>query len=126
MNNKFILGPLEQAVMDCVWDKKKSSVRDVYSCLKSERKIAYTTVMTVMSRLAEKGYLTREMDGNTYLYTPKIARKKTLKKTVSMLVDYLFDNFGEEAIASFVDELDKKGLAEEKKKELISKLRDED
>lgn len=125
MSNNLFLGPLEQDVMDCVWKNKSSSVRDIYSCLKTTRKIAYTTVMTVMSRLTEKGYLDRKMVRNTYIYTPKIARKKTLKKTVAMLFDYLFDNFGEEAIASFVDELDRKGLSEEKRKELISKLKNE-
>lgn len=121
MSSQLILGPLEQSVMECVWNNKKATVQEVYSCLKKNRKIAYTTVMTVMMRLTEKNYLSRTMKGRAYVYTPKTSKSKTLSK----LTQYIFDTFGEEAIVSFVEELDKKGLSKEKKKEIISKLKNE-
>ena len=117
-----MLGPLEQAVMNCVWNSKKATVREVHSCLKNEKKIAYTTVMTIMSRLAEKKYLSRELVGNTHVYSAGVSKANTLKKTLARMADYILNNFGEEAIVSFVEELDKKGLSEQKRKELISKL----
>ncbi len=120
-----MLGPLEQEVMRCVWRSKQATVREVYVCLKKNRKIAYTTVMTIMTRLADKNYLNRKMVRRTYIYTPKTTRSNTLKRTLAKMTDYVFDNFGEEAIVSFVEELDKKGLSEEKRKEIISKLTSE-
>ena len=123
MNNKLMLGPLEQCIMDCVWKNESATVRDVYNCLKKDRKIAYTTVMTVMTRLFDKNYLKRKLVGKTYIYTPKATKTKTLKTTLARMTDYIFDNFGEEAIVSFVEELDKKGLSDEKRKEIISKLK---
>jgi predicted transcriptional regulator len=125
MNNKLILGPLEQDVMDCVWDNKRATVREVYTCLKKNRKIAYTTVMTVMARLVEKKYLNRKMKEKTYTYTPKVSKTRNLQRTLSNITKYILDNFGEEAVVSFVEELDVKSLSEEKRKEIISKLQHE-
>jgi predicted transcriptional regulator len=124
MKNKM-LGPLEQNVMECVWNCKRTTVREVHSCLKKDRKIAYTTVMTIMSRLTEKGYLKRGMVGNRYIYIPSKKRASFIKKTLSTMAKNLMNNFGEEAILTFIDELDKQGLSEEKKKELIAKLQNE-
>jgi predicted transcriptional regulator len=119
-----MLGPLEQDVMECVWNCKRTTVREVHSCLNKDRKIAYTTVMTVMARLAEKKYLKRKMKEKTYTYSAKITKDNTLKKTLSKMSDYILNNFGEEAVVAFVEELDRKGLSEKKRKELISKLKD--
>ena len=56
--------------MECIWEMGSASVRDMHECLLGRRDIAYTTVMTVMSRLAEKGMLARRQDGRAYIYTP--------------------------------------------------------
>src|SRR5680860_1755722 len=50
-----VLGDLEAEIMECMWDLGSASVRRVHECLQEDRNIAYTTVMTVMTRLAEKG-----------------------------------------------------------------------
>lgn len=55
----FDLGPLEAEVMRLVWEKGEVQVEEVHQALLWDRKIAYTTVMTVMSRLSTKGVLTR-------------------------------------------------------------------
>jgi predicted transcriptional regulator len=63
------LGQLEAAVMDTVWGAEGgSTVRDVLSRLRDDRKLAYTTVMTVMDNLHSKGLLTRERAGRAYEY----------------------------------------------------------
>jgi predicted transcriptional regulator len=57
------MGELEEEIMECVWELGPLSVREVHRCLLARRDIAYTTVMTVMSRLAEKGRLARQANG---------------------------------------------------------------
>lgn len=125
MKNNIVLGPLEQDVMNCMWELKTASVRDIHDCLKDKKDIAYTTVMTIMSRLTEKGYLKRGMVGNQYIYKPSKRKASFVKNTLSTMAKSLMSNFGEEALLTFVDGLDKQGLSEEKKKELIAKLQDE-
>ena len=69
---KKVLGDLEAEVMKVVWKKEQSTVRDVYEQLRLEKNLAYTTVMTIMSRLADKGLSTKAAQGNAYIYTPTV------------------------------------------------------
>lgn len=65
------LGELEAVVMRWMWSHEGPvSVRDVLEDLSRERKIAYTTVMTVMDKLRRKGWLRREQVGRAYRYEP--------------------------------------------------------
>ncbi|MFT3834942.1 MAG: BlaI/MecI/CopY family transcriptional regulator [Micropruina sp.] len=65
-----VFGELEQAVMDVLWTSPTAlSVRDVQAALADDRNLAYTTVMTVMDRLAKKGQLERELDGRAWRYS---------------------------------------------------------
>lgn len=69
------LGDLEAAVMRLLWDQDGPvSVRHVLEQLSRDRKIAYTTVMTVMDRLYKKGHLTRQADGKAFLYRAAASR----------------------------------------------------
>ncbi|MCM2413380.1 MULTISPECIES: BlaI/MecI/CopY family transcriptional regulator [unclassified Streptomyces] len=64
------LGELEDAVMTRVWEwNRPVTVREVLEDLQQERSIAYTTVMTVMDNLHQKGWVRREVDGRAYRYT---------------------------------------------------------
>jgi len=102
---KYSLGPLEQEIMNCLWKTTDCKVHDVHKCLLKKRKIAYTTVMTIMTRLTQKGLLTRKKIGKAYLYSPKKTRKKTVKTVINKIVNSLIDQYGEEAVAAFTDEL---------------------
>ena len=65
------LGELERKVMELLWDAVgPQSVRDVHHALSHDRELAYTTVMTVLDRLAKKGVVRRERDGRAYRYLP--------------------------------------------------------
>ncbi|WP_345148264.1 BlaI/MecI/CopY family transcriptional regulator [Nonomuraea rubra] len=65
------LGELEATIMDRMWSyRRPASVRDVLEDLRTEREIAYTTVMTVMDKLHTKGLLRREPVGRAYVYEP--------------------------------------------------------
>jgi predicted transcriptional regulator len=69
------LGDLERVVMDMLWERREpASVRDVARAL-ADRDLAYTTVMTVLDRLAKKGFARRERAGRAWLYTPAASRE---------------------------------------------------
>lgn len=102
------MGPLEQEVMGYVWSKKEASVRDVYKYFKSSRKIAYTTLMTIMTRLTVKGLLARRKRGKAYLYMSKKTKEQTAKGVIKKIVDSLVDQYGKEAVTAFTDELNER------------------
>lgn len=65
------LGETEMEVLHHVWSLGRATVADVRDRIEAERPVAYTTVMTVMRNLAEKGYLAIEKDGQQYVYSPR-------------------------------------------------------
>lgn len=97
-------GELETAIMDVVWVAHPISVRDMLE--KLDRGCAYTTVMTVMQRLFDKGMLKRKLVDNAYQYEPAIPKAQFVQQTVRKTVDQLCDGFGDVALAHFVDALD--------------------
>lgn len=77
------LHELESEVMDAIWSKdlERFAVSDVLAFLTQRRELAYTTVMTTLVRLQEKGLLSRERDGKRYLYSPTLSRAEFLEST---------------------------------------------
>lgn len=101
------LGPLEKLVMDILWKEREATVRMVWQTLLKDRPIAYTTVMTIMSRLSAKGLLNRQKHGKTYWYTLQASKEETLRSIIQRTMSYLVDRFGDEAVATFIDEADR-------------------
>lgn len=100
-----LLGDLEQAVMEIVWDRGEANVHDVQDAL-AERQLAYTTVMTVMNRLAAKGVLEREKRGRAFVYrAAHDGPLGFLRQQARARIRGLLDQFGDLAVAEFVDEL---------------------
>jgi predicted transcriptional regulator len=102
-----VLGPLETEVMGIIWDRGEVTVRDVYDQLRANRPIAYTTVMTTMSRLAEKGLLDRVEDQQAHRYSPLVTRERYARSTVKTVMDWLVTQFQEPTVAYLVDRLDR-------------------
>ena len=71
-------GELEAVVMDRVWNHHPEmvTVRDIFEELSAERRIAYTTVMSTMDNLYNKGWLERERDGRAYRYWATLTREE--------------------------------------------------
>ena len=93
------LGPLEAEVMEVLWRAGRPlPVREVATALNAERTatLAYTTVMTVMSRLAGKGILARSRAGRRFVYTPVAA------DAAEIAVRGVLEEFGDAALARFV------------------------
>jgi len=96
-----VLGPLEAEVMNVLWSGDgPMSVRAVLDRLNAARSepLAYTTVMTVLARLADKHILVRVRDGRGYVYEPAVS------DTAQIAVRGVMRDFGDAALAHFVDE----------------------
>lgn len=100
------LGELQLAVMEVVWERGAVSVREVLETLNEEgHRLAYTTVMTIMGRLAEKGWLKVEREGRAFTYHATHSRPEAEAVAVGELVRALVHDFGDIALAQFVKEL---------------------
>jgi BlaI family penicillinase repressor len=85
------LTPQELAIMKVVWRLEKATVRDVYEALREHRNIAYTTVMTMMKILEEKGYLRKSQADRAHVYRPSRPRQQVVGAMVRDFVDRVFD-----------------------------------
>lgn len=101
------LGELEGAIMEIAWARERVSVREVVAALRPQRDLAYTTAMTVMGRLAEKGVFTRERVGRTDVYRPVYTREQFRATISAAIVGDLVSDFGEVALAQFADALER-------------------
>jgi predicted transcriptional regulator len=97
-----LLGPLERAVMEVVWSKGEATVRDVHDALSRKRKIAYTTVLTVMSRLAQKAVLEREAYGAQHVYRARMTAEGFVDQASRREVERLLADYGDLAITHFL------------------------
>jgi predicted transcriptional regulator len=113
-----VLGPLEGEIMDVVWDRGEVTVRDVHEALRSARPIAYTTVMTTLGRLADKGLLQRLEEQPAHRYVPLVTRDQYARSTVKSVVDWLIGHFPDPAVAYLVDR------AEREDEQVIERLRE--
>src|SRR5660398_229533 len=107
-----VLGDLEAEIMECMWDLGSASVRRVHECLQEDRNIAYTTVMTVMTRLAEKGLLDRMQEGRAYIYSPVQSRDAFCTGVIKNVMTGLLGQTGRPVLAHFVENLDGEDAAE--------------
>lgn len=85
------LTPQELAIMKVIWRLGRTTVRDVYEALRAERPIAYTTVMTMMRILEDKGYLTKSSADRAFVYAPARPRQQVVGAMVKDFVDRVFD-----------------------------------
>lgn len=101
-----LLGELEAAIMRVIWQHGEQRVRDVWLRLQAERPLAYTTVLTVMSRLAEKGLLLVRKDGPAYHYRAAMPPQEFVTRRAEAAVQQVLADFGDLALAAFVRALD--------------------
>lgn len=97
------LTDLEAEIMQFVWQKGKTTVRDVYEAMRATRSLAYTTVMTVLSKLTEKGIVERSKKGRAYVYRPKVSKEEAAQRSVSKLLQKFFDGSPRALVAHLVD-----------------------
>jgi predicted transcriptional regulator len=97
------LHDLEAEVMDEVWRQGEATVRAVMEPLnaKAAKTRAYTTYMTTMARLHEKGLLERRREGNTDIYRPVHSREQYADLRAQATVEALVAEFGDVALGHF-------------------------
>jgi predicted transcriptional regulator len=88
-----LLGPLEVRIMRIIWQQERVTVKQVHGQLAPQHDIAYTTVMTTMSRLAEKGILSRQRQGLAYFYAPAISEDAFVARMVDQVISSLLRDF---------------------------------
>lgn len=116
-----VLGELEKEVMEIIWRAQKPlSVSNVVKTISKKRKIAYTTVMTIMGRLVDKGILIRKLKGTSYLYQPKESKEKFIAKAAHRIFSTAVSNLGEGVASYFLKEIQK--LGPKKRQELLESL----
>lgn len=83
--------PLELECLKVLWTLGEANVKDVRQALTADRSLAYTTVMTVLDRLARKGGVARRKVGRAFVYIPVLSRAVLRRLAVQDLVDRYFD-----------------------------------
>jgi predicted transcriptional regulator len=115
------LTPQELAIMKVIWRKEQATVRDVYEALQASRPVAYTTVMTMMRILQEKGFLTKVAEDKAHVYAPTQPRQQVLGSMVRDFVDRVFDGASEGLLLH----LAKDNQLTAKQKKLLAELIDD-
>ena len=105
---ELCLHDLEAAIMDVVWSRDfvTFAVSDVLTVLEKKREIAYTTVMTTVARLSDKGVLSRKREGKKYVYSPKYSREEFLESTAREVLNCASSGHGAQgALAMLADKV---------------------
>jgi len=101
---KAVLTGQELEIMKIVWERGSATVRDVYEELLKSRKIAYTTVMTMMGTLEQKGRLTKTTRDRAYVYTPTESRGQVVGNMVNEFVSRVFDGSAKPLLVHLAEE----------------------
>jgi len=115
------LTPQELAIMKVVWSMKRATVRQVYETLREKRAIAYTTVMTMMKILEDKGYLKKAMVERAHVYQPVKPRQQVIGAMVRDFLDRVFDGVPDRLLVH----LAKDGGLTDKQKRIVNQLIEE-
>lgn len=105
---KQALGELESKVMDCLWEMPGASVREVWERLCRVRTLAYTTIMTTMDRLYQKGLLRRVKSGKAFHYAPLFSRQEFDEVLTEEVLRGLAGVTSESLMSAFLDLLSEK------------------
>jgi len=101
-----LLAPLELACLNALWRLGEATVRQVREALLPRHALAYTTVLTVLDRLARKGLVERRLAGRRFLYQAGLSREEARRAALSALIGNYFDGSIEEFLAFLRQETD--------------------
>ncbi|MDZ7717144.1 MAG: BlaI/MecI/CopY family transcriptional regulator [Balneolaceae bacterium] len=118
------LGETEMEVLHLVWEFGEATVKDVQERILETRKVAYTTIMTVMKNLADKGYLKYRKDGVTYVYSPAKEPDSVRFNLVTDLIKKVFKGSPKELVQTLVEGEKLSAKEMEEIKELIQQMDD--
>src|SRR5271169_4908329 len=84
------LAPLELDCMNTLWPIGEANVREIHDGLAARRPRAYTTIMTIMDRLARKGIVERAKSGRAYVYRAKLSAEEARAQALAQVLDNFF------------------------------------
>lgn len=90
--------------MKVIWKLETATVRQVYETLLEHRRIAYTTVMTMMNIMEQKGYLKKEQGERAFVYQPTQPQKQVLRSMVREFVNRVFNGSAEPLLVHLVED----------------------
>ena len=111
------LGETEMEVLHHVWDLGEATVADVRERILDDRDVAYTTVMTVLKKLAGKGYLTYHKEGRSYVYEPAEEPNAVQHSLLQRLMEKVFHGSPTALVQTLVQ---KENLSDAERRELKS------
>ena len=107
--------------MKVVWPLGQATVRDVYETLRERRQIAYTTVMTMMKILEEKGHLKKRQVERAYVYRPAQPEQRMMRSMVREFVDRVFDGSAKPLLVQLAKD---RRLTEKERREIARLLKE--
>jgi BlaI family transcriptional regulator, penicillinase repressor len=97
------LGQVEQMVMDFVWAQGPCSAESCREAIQASRPLKESTVRTILRRLEQKGFVTHEIKGRTYIYRAAEARRNVAVRAVRNIIDRFCGGSAEELVVGMVD-----------------------
>ena len=94
----------EHRLMDVLWRKGEATVADVVAALPKRSAVAYSTVLTTLRILEEKGYVRHRQEGRAFVYAPVVDRGAARRKAVEQLVRRFFDNSPELLVLNVIEQ----------------------
>ena len=113
---KATLTDQELEIMKIVWSLNEATVRDVYEKLLEHRKIAYTTVMTLMKILETKGHLKKSSSERAHIYRPTVPKQQVIGGMVRDFVNRVFNGSAEPLLVHLVED---EGLTDSELAEIV-------
>ncbi len=120
------IGPLEQKILEILWDKKKATAREISNSLeKSGERRAYSTIRTILKRLVKKKIVAEKNDikERTFIYSPILTQDELEKKIVNSVIGELLSKFNKSAISFLAEELSDNEEEIEKIKQKLNELK---
>ena len=112
------LTEVELELMEVLWQKGHSSVGEIVESLPEER-LAYSSVLTIMRILEQKGYVTHEKEGRAFIYSPLVDREQARKNVIGYLLKRFFNNSPELLVVNLLENKDLSQTEVERLKQLI-------
>jgi predicted transcriptional regulator len=97
------LAPGQLEIMEIVWERGVVTVGEIWKTLSARRKVARNTVLTMVQRLAEHGWLLRATDSHAHRYRAAVPREAALRSMLQRLVDVVFSGSAEGLLATLLD-----------------------
>jgi predicted transcriptional regulator len=120
LGRPLVLTEQELEIMKIVWARESATVRDVYETLRARRRVAYTTVMTMMRILERKGHLKVSRADRAFVYRPARPRQRVLAEMVREFVDRVFGGAAEPLVQHLVRD---RHLTEEDLRDIAKQLK---